>query len=332
MRISFQWIGDKNNLIHISDGYGNANIHIVEEMKKLGIKCLENDPTCPIRFMFTPPPAYAVYKNQYNIGYSAHESSEISSTSQKSIESVDEVWATSKFSLDVFKKYVEESATTVFPHGVSRSFKPSLRSKNFKTFTFLHVGEPSQRKGGKIAIDAFKSTFGDDDRFRLIIKANKFDFIETKLLQEKNIKVIDRQISFKQYLRLIYLANCLVFPSYGEGFGMINLEALSTGMPIISTWEWAEYKKYIINRIDSTYAPYPQNLVSSVLESELLGNVYVPSVQSVAENMINVVENYKSQLDIHYENAQTVYEEYSWENVVKNHAVPRLEKIYNSII
>jgi glycosyltransferase involved in cell wall biosynthesis len=331
MKISFQWLAKRGDLRHITEGYPNANIHIVEEMEKMGIKCLENDPTCPIRFMFANPPTYAVTNNQYNIGYSAHESSEISIISQKAIQSVDEVWAPSNFTLDVFKKYVGDNSTTVFPHGVSRSFKPILRSKNPKTFTFLHVGEPYQRKGGIIAVRAFNHAFGNDERFKLIIKSNKYDDFTTKISSNNNVTVIDRQLSFKQYLKLIYSSNCLVFPSYGEGFGMINLEALSTGMPIISTWEWAEYKKYIINRIDSNLGICPENIISNPLESQLLGNVYVPSVYSVAENMINVVREYSNQLEIHYENSQKIYEEYSWENVVKGHAVPRLEKIFNNI-
>ncbi len=57
----------------------------------------------------------------------------------------------------------------------------------------------------------------------------------------------------------------MIYPTYGEGFGFIPFQALATGMPVISTHEWADYKKYL----------GPLKLNSTLIDSPCYGYWYL---------------------------------------------------------
>lgn len=336
MKISVNAEINEDNRYDMSTGYSHALFKIVNTMRDLGVEVSGNDVSAPIKLSFVNPPGHVKENNQYIIGYSSHESSKLPDSWIEPFSKVDEIWSPSNFGLDVFKQYYGKKATTVFPHGVSEKYTPIHRQHSEKRmFTFLHVGEPAQRKMGNLVAEAFKIAFNERKDVKLIFKTHGSEIKDIPKHRIKysapNIKIISEFMTIDRYINLLHNTNCLVFPSIGEGFGMINLEALATGMPIISTWEWAEYKDFIINRVESSVGPAPDHILSHWWEGQLVGDVFLPKLDSVVENMLNVYENYKIQSDIHYENAFKIHEEYSWENVVKKYAIPRLEEIYKGI-
>lgn len=338
MKISVNAEVNGNDPLSMSIGYSHALFKIVGTMRKMGIEVVANDISAPIKLSFVNPPSHVKEGGQYTIGYSSHESSKLPDPWIEPFSKVDEIWSPSDFGLDVFKKYYGEKATTVFPHGISESYVPFHRPyKKNDIFTFLHVGEPAQRKMGNLVAEAFKIAFKERNDIQLIFKTYGTEVHEgipkhRIKYSAPNIKILSENLPIDQYINLLNSANCLVFPSIGEGFGMINLEAMATGMPIISTWEWADYKDFIINRIESSLGPAPDYITSHWWEGQLAGDVFLPKIDSVVENMLNVYENYKEQSEIHYENSFKIHKEYSWDNVVQKYAIPRLEAIYKDIL
>lgn len=336
MKISVNNEINDDDQLSMSQGYSHALFKIVETMRKMGIEVVANDISAPIKLSFTNPPSHIKENGQYTIGYSSHESSKLPDPWIEPFSKVDEIWSPSNFGLDVFRGYYGEKATTVFPHGISESYVPTHRPYDKGgIFTFLHVGEPAQRKMGNLVAEAFKIAFGKKSNVQLIFKTygSEHRGLPRHRIKHsaRNIKIISENMPMNQYINLLNSANCLVFPSVGEGFGMINLEALATGMPIISTWEWAEYKDFIINRVESSVGPAPDYITSHWWEEQLVGDVFLPKIDSIVENMINVYENYKEQSDIHYENSFKIHDEYSWDNVINKYAMPRLELIVKSL-
>ncbi|HPD18841.1 MAG TPA: glycosyltransferase family 4 protein, partial [Candidatus Goldiibacteriota bacterium] len=57
----------------------------------------------------------------------------------------------------------------------------------------------------------------------------------SKIPMSKNIKIITEEYDEGQMAELMRNADCFVLPSRAEGFGMIYLEAIACGIPVIAT-------------------------------------------------------------------------------------------------
>jgi glycosyltransferase involved in cell wall biosynthesis len=49
----------------------------------------------------------------------------------------------------------------------------------------------------------------------------------------------------EELVNLYHRHHVLIYPTWGEGFGFIPAQALASGMPVITTYPWAEYKEFI---------------------------------------------------------------------------------------
>jgi glycosyltransferase involved in cell wall biosynthesis len=123
----------------------------------------------------------------------------------------------------------------VIPHGVSPEFLIHDREIT-DTFNFLHVGGDSKRKNAQLVVDAFLELFEGNNDFRLILKYNKFCYadvyIDGRIVPAYNhpqIIGIPENLTTSQLVDLYHKCHCLVYPSSGEGFGMI---------PFAVVWFW----------------------------------------------------------------------------------------------
>jgi len=113
-------------------------------------------------------------------------------------------------------------------------------------------------------------------------------------------------------LDLYYSHDVLVYPSYGEGFGFIPLQALATGMPVICTDGWAHYSKFL----------GPLKLKSELIDSPWpnphLGQVFEPDAKHLAEVMVDVAENIKAYSGYYFAQSTKIHEEYNWLQLTNN--------------
>lgn len=106
-------------------------------------------------------------------------------------------------------------------------------------FTFFNVAELTEKKGHSILLRAFASAFGGNKNIRLIIGGSGDLMDELKALCF-SLK-IDGQVQFtgmldRESLRSkMILADVFVLPSLFETFGVVVIEAMSCGKPVIAT-------------------------------------------------------------------------------------------------
>ena len=321
-------------------GYSNAGNNISRVLMKSGFDIKNFDPYHrKINLSFSSPHSHLMFSGMYNILYSAHETTEISDNWARALSKGDEIWATSTWNAEIFKKKLDKDVH-VLPNGVSGSFVPGKRKVQKDKFIFLHLGEPYIRKGGQATVDAFLQEFEGNDDVLLLIKSYdqghtilvpdaKGNLVEPQTIH-KNIKTISKSISLNDYLRMLHNTHCLVFPSWGEGFGMMPLEALASGMPVISTWEWAEYKDEIKYKIDSDLTPVPNDL-PNYLKETYLGEIYIARIESIRYNMRKVYENHEQAFEDAWTESFKIHRKWNWEEVVETHAIPKLTKIHGDL-
>jgi glycosyltransferase involved in cell wall biosynthesis len=305
-----------------SNGYGYAGLNIVESLKKIGHQVPYSNPKSPVQFNFAQPEHFKMHRGQYQIGYTPWESTTIPERWREMINATDEMWTTSDWCANVFEDNGYKNIK-VYPHGIQDIWKAKRREES-NTIKFLHIGEPAPRKAGQMVVDAFVNLYGNDPRYSLTIKAyhNNTTRIYNNIIDMNiiglphhlysNIKVITEELSDEELVRLYHNHDVLVYPSYGEGFGFIPLQALATGMPTICTSGWAHYENYL----------GPLKIKSELIDSPWQfpheGKVFEPDYISLLESMRDVVHNFKAYSGYYYSQSTKIHNDYNWDQLTNN--------------
>ena len=259
----------------------------------------------------------------YNIGFSYWETDTLPPNWRSRILECDEVWTTSSWAKQVFEENTGHHNVQAFDLGVqSEIFHPSSEPSSNKVFTFTHVGSPSLRKNTQMAVDAFVKTFGNNKDFKLIIKSIGPPDARYRvggmnlgaISQHPRIEVIDYEISEHELAELYRSTDCLIYPTMGEGWGMIPFNAIACGTPTICTNATActEYAEMSV----------PLNFTWS---SQGTSGIYAggrwayPDFDDLCDKMRYVVNNYDQVKQKTMESAKIIHKEYSWDNVVSKY-------------
>jgi hypothetical protein len=305
-----------------NNGYGHAGTKIVDSLKELGHSVGFQSPKTPVQLNFSQPDYFKLHRNQYQISYTPWESTIVPERWRESLSLIDEIWTTSDWCANVFEDNGYKDVR-VFPHGIDPIWSPRRRREG-DVIKFLHVGEPAPRKAGQMVVDAFTNLFGNDPRYSLTLKVYKHNttriynnYIDKNILGlpnvlYNNIYIIDKDMTTEELVKLYHDHDVLVYPSYGEGFGFIPLQALATGMPTICTSGWAHYENYLgplkLNSelIDSPW-PFPHE-----------GKVFEPNYQHLLELMRDVSINFKAYSGYYYAQSTKIHEDYNWLQLTNN--------------
>jgi hypothetical protein len=139
---------------------------------------------------------------------------------------------------EAFRRAGVEKPIHVVPGGTSPEDFPLMgRTPNGnRPYTFLALGDRGSRKGEDIAWRAFFQEFGNGEDVRLIVKARP----SSRRFAEMDLSESDRRVSIwlgevESMAEVYEQADCFVFPSKGEGWGMPPREAAMMGLPVIAT-------------------------------------------------------------------------------------------------
>lgn len=117
------------------------------------------------------------------------------------------------------------------PYGVDKKFFRPINKDFGGPLKVLFVGEVNQRKGIYQILLAAKEINRDDIKFNIVGRGGN---ICSYLYDEYKFYVeFLGHVSFDHLIELYSSSHIFVFPSLGEGYGLVILEALSAGIPVI---------------------------------------------------------------------------------------------------
>jgi len=129
------------------------------------------------------------------------------------------------------------------PSAYSVEKKDRLRSQygiKEDEFLFIYMGRIVKDKGVNEMVEAFIRYRKDNSKVRLMIlgvfedKLNPVDRYTTEIVKgnKEGVVYCGRQSDVKPFLAV---SQCLLLPSYREGFGLVLMEAGAMGLPVISS-------------------------------------------------------------------------------------------------
>lgn len=216
----------------------------------------------------------------------------------------------------------------VAPNGVHPINFPFMDRPKRGTFTFLMMATLTLRKNPGNVISAFAQLFADKPDVRLILKTTSGTLGHLEFARSMgNIEVIDEMSDAKRIKELMFEADCFVFPSRGEGFGMPPIEAMATGLPVILA-DNTGMKDYADDRYNYTVrfshkspaARYPKSWGN-------VGNWYESDFDDLKAKMLHVYENQAEAREKGRLAADFVREKFSYD-VVADKFIAGIEKHY----
>jgi glycosyltransferase involved in cell wall biosynthesis len=289
-----------------------------------------NGPKSKVQLYYGSPDGF-FYDHQYKIQMTQWESTLVPPHWTDHAKRYDEWWTANQFGADAFiNRGIPSEKIHVYEHGVdSIMWSPKKRERK-DVIRFLHVDSGSPRKRAPLAIEAFKKAFGNSLDYEITLKYShheptSVDWFDPNILanhgtwEGSNVRHIKENMSLESLVNLFHFHDILIYPSEGEGFGLIPLQALATGMPVISSGLWCSYEKYLQgNVIESRLG------ISDVVETYTrFGDVVLPNLDSMVHLMKNAVDNFEEQSNGFYNQIPEVVSEYSWQNKT-NDAMDRL--------
>jgi glycosyltransferase involved in cell wall biosynthesis len=167
----------------------------------------------------------------------------------------------------------------------------------------LFVGRLSERKGLSVLLNAFKNLneklliVGDGDLKQWIKK-----FIKKNGLNER-IKLIE-WLAHDKIIELYQQCNLLILPSNYDGFGLVGLEAMACGKPVIASTATG---------------------ISEIIENGFNGFIFRKGNSIDLKEKIELILNDSFLMKKLSKNARKTAEKFSWANTAKNY-----ERVFSS--
>lgn len=260
-----------------------------------------------------------------NVGYTMFETTKLPSSPRVWVDvmnkNVDLVLVPAEEVKKVFINSGVKVPVEVVPLWVNDAYKYVDRPKR-EVFKFLWAGKLDgfNRKGCLDAVEAFKEEFKNEPNVRLVIKATTISLTEAKIdeiLDDERISFVKGILSRREFMYLFKDADCFVFPTHGEGFGLPPLEAMATGLPTIIT-DWMGCSEFASN--DVCY-PIKVNKLEKAYFPPIYGDVgewAAIDIKRVRKLMRHVYENREEAKQKGINAAKLVDEKYRFSNFDEN--------------
>lgn len=230
---------EKNHMIEVTfnapkaqlaNGYGHSGPNLARYLLEHGIALKTDDKPRKIGMGYGYPRMIRKLPTEVRLCFTMFESDKMPESWKEDLALATEIIVPSPFCAQTVEKlgfYAQ-----VIPLGIEHDIWPFMERPARETFTFLSYESLNVRKGFFELFKAFTDEFKDRADVRLVLKTARTENV-LPLHEYKNIEVVKGPVDRFGLLKLLYEADCFVFPSRGEGFGHTPLEALATGLPVL---------------------------------------------------------------------------------------------------
>jgi len=246
------------------------------------------------------------------------DSDEISAEMGRKLAEFDVVYGVSGFVTDVIRSSTGLPARTL-PHGIwpaECTYSPAPADGPTR---FLHLGQVCHRKGTDLLLRAFRAAFPRSmDDVRLVVKTwpgqarlatawwHEFGGADARIsLDCTCVRRADLSAYFQR-------CHAVVMPSRCEGFGMVGLEALAHGRPLIAT-AWSGPLDYLGAGCLSIAAP------RRVPAEHYPGDAREPDFDELVAALRAVHADRHQHLALAAAQRADVLERWSWPTLVEQH-------------
>lgn len=280
---------------------------------------------------FIQPDYYHGIYDQFRIGYTPWESSVIPDHWKIQMQEMDEIWTPCSYIKEVYESYEVNDTIRVVPHGIDPEvWKIENRYLRDK-FIFFHVGGPTERKGGQRVVDAWLELFDDNEDVYLIMKSggvSECRFWDKRgefknIMYHPRVIVIEENLPVHELVKLYNKAHCLVYPTNGEGFGLIPFQGIASGLPTIVT-DATACADFAGLSVPLKSAPHPGVGIH-------LGEWVEPDADDLREQMLYVFNNYDKVRDKTINSARVIHNTQTWTHVGQQIVDILGDKIYEKV-
>ena len=127
---------------------------------------------------------------------------------------------------------VAEDKIEIIPYGVDPRFAGVNRNPEGRPFRFAFVGFVTARKGIPVLVEAWKKLGNVDAEMWLI---GPVSAAAKRAIPALKGLIVKGPVTPDDVSNLLQQCDAFAFPSFFEGFGLVILEAMASGMPVITT-------------------------------------------------------------------------------------------------
>jgi glycosyltransferase involved in cell wall biosynthesis len=294
------WATDYPDAIGNSLGYATHNNKMREALAATGVEFSEE---APIAVHVCPPHLFRPIKGKKSIVSCAWEAVEMPDMF-RILRYAEAICPPAKFLLEPFAKLLPGKRIEYLPLGVDAErfsfvdrewrWRKALQRRERRPLRFLWCGAPNARKGSIHVARAWEPLAGNPG-VELYMKSTtpEGELHRCGIRRIGNVIMDNRRLPIADLVKLYHDADCFVFPSQAEGYGLTMAEAMATGLPCIYT-PWSAMLDLAPLELGLGYPVKFETIERNWTDEFASVNVTVanPDVTDIANQMAEVIGNY----------------------------------------